>query len=257
MIGIYKITNLVNGKVYIGQSVDIESRFRKHHTAPFNEKSSQYKSHLYAAIRKYSLDNFRFEIIEECLQSELNNREEYWVAFYQSYTNPQKGYNETKGGSGTKGCGVKLDEESAQEIQELLLTTTLAQEDIANYYNISQKLVSNINSGNSWHNDMLPYPLRRGHGGQHIKQQHFCIDCGMPISAGATRCSKCYALTTRKVDRPAREELKQLIRTKSFLEIGRQFGVSDNAIRKWCDIEKLPRSKKEIKSYSDEQWALI
>lgn len=61
----------------------------------------------------------------------------------------------------------------------------------------------------------------------------------------------------RKVERPNRKELKKLIRTKSFLEIGRMFNVSDNAIRKWCDAEKLPRKKTEIKQYTDEEWEKI
>ena len=55
----------------------------------------------------------------------------------------------------------------------------------------------------------------------------------------------------------SREELKLLIRTTPFLQIGEQFGVSDNSIRKWCDKFNLPRKKSEINSYSDEEWELI
>lgn len=54
-----------------------------------------------------------------------------------------------------------------------------------------------------------------------------------------------------------REELKKKIRTQSFLSIGKEFNISDNAIRKWCDKFNLPRTKKEIKSYSDKEWDLI
>ena len=56
---------------------------------------------------------------------------------------------------------------------------------------------------------------------------------------------------------PTREQLKSLIRTTSFLEIGKMYGFSDNAVRKWCDKMNLPRTKKEIKAYSDEEWTLI
>ena len=52
----------------------------------------------------------------------------------------------------------------------------------------------------------------------------------------------------------SREDLKHLIRTTPFLTIGKQFGVSDNAIRKWCDKYKLPRKVSEIKKYTDEEW---
>lgn len=56
---------------------------------------------------------------------------------------------------------------------------------------------------------------------------------------------------------PSREELKKLIRTKPILQIGKIFNVSDNAIRKWCDKYNLPRKKREINSYSDEEWDKI
>ena len=55
----------------------------------------------------------------------------------------------------------------------------------------------------------------------------------------------------------SREELKKLIRTTPFTTIGKQYGVTDNAVRKWCDKYNLPRKVKEIKSYSDEEWKLI
>lgn len=55
----------------------------------------------------------------------------------------------------------------------------------------------------------------------------------------------------------SRDELKLLIRTTPFIKIGRRFGVSDNAIRKWCDKYKLPRKVSEIHKYTDEEWENI
>ena len=69
-----------------------------------------------------------------------------------------------------------------------------------------------------------------------LNKKYYCIDCKMPIT---------------------REELKKLIRTTPFTTIATQFGVTDNAIRKWCDKFNLPRTKKEIISYDDEEWTLI
>ena len=57
--------------------------------------------------------------------------------------------------------------------------------------------------------------------------------------------------------KPDRDTLKSLIRTTPFTHIGNMFEVSDNAVRKWCKIEKLPSKKKEIKNYSNEEWLLI
>lgn len=87
----------------------------------------------------------------------------------------------------------------------------------------------------------------------------YCNDCGCEITNNTLTglCQKCYAKSTRKVERPKRDELKILIRSKSFLEIGRLYGVTDNAIRKWCDQYNLPRKKSIISSYSDEEWEKI
>jgi Zn finger protein HypA/HybF involved in hydrogenase expression len=87
--------------------------------------------------------------------------------------------------------------------------------------------------------------------------ENFCIDCGAPITKESLRCGKCNALNNRVAKRPNREQLKQLIRTTSFLSIGKQFNVSDNAVRKWCDSYNLPRKKEDIKNYSDEEWGKI
>ena len=53
------------------------------------------------------------------------------------------------------------------------------------------------------------------------------------------------------------EQLKELIRTLPFTKIGQQFGVSDNAIRKWCDFYDLPRRATDIKKFSEEEWELL
>ena len=85
----------------------------------------------------------------------------------------------------------------------------------------------------------------------------YCKECGVEVTRGNTRCASCAAKDRRVTidkERPTREELKQLIRTTSFVELGRRYGVSDNAIRKWCDAYHLPRKSSDIKSYSDEEW---
>lgn len=57
--------------------------------------------------------------------------------------------------------------------------------------------------------------------------------------------------------RPNREELKALIRKKSFVQIGKDYAVSDNTIRRWCKAYNLPSLKRDINSYTDEQWKKI
>ena len=93
--------------------------------------------------------------------------------------------------------------------------------------------------------------------GQH--ELNYCVDCGKIISKKATRCIKCNAKykTQEEVNGISRDELKSLIRNKPFTQIGKEYSVSDNAIRKWCDKYNLPRKASEIKSYTDEQWQKI
>ena len=92
-------------------------------------------------------------------------------------------------------------------------------------------------------------------------KKYYCKDCGKEVSHSTTeRCAECAAkarvIPTEQLP-VSREELKNLIRTKPFTQIGKQFGVSDNAIRKWCEKFELPRRVSEIKQYDDEAWELV
>lgn len=98
MIGIYKITNKINNKCYIGQSVNIKRRWYEHKHKSFNSLASCYKTPLARAIRKYGVDNFNWEVIEECLFSQLDEKEKYWIKYYNS-CNKKIGYNILTGGS--------------------------------------------------------------------------------------------------------------------------------------------------------------
>lgn len=90
MIGIYKITNKINNKVYIGQSKDIYDRWNAHKYYTYSTKTK-----LQNAFAKYGISNFIFEIIEECDIKDLDAREKYWINYYHSY---EDGYNMTMGG---------------------------------------------------------------------------------------------------------------------------------------------------------------
>lgn len=88
-------------------------------------------------------------------------------------------------------------------------------------------------------------------------EKNTCPICGQLISITAKYCPSCFYQNRRVTDRPSREELKYLIRTKTFVSIAADYGVSDNAIRKWCDGYGLPKKKTDIKKYTDKQWEEI
>ena len=90
MIGIYKIENKINGKIYIGQSKNIQKRWEEH-------KSCQKPNAILTiAFQKYGISNFDFSVVEECQQNELDEREKYWIKYYNSF---EDGYNLTRGGN--------------------------------------------------------------------------------------------------------------------------------------------------------------
>lgn len=98
-IGIYKITNLVNGKIYIGQSLNIEKRFITHKVP---SRRLKLETVLYKAFNKYGLENFSFDIIEICDKNQLDTFEKYYIL--KNKSNIKKyGYNMTDGGSGHSG----------------------------------------------------------------------------------------------------------------------------------------------------------
>lgn len=91
--GIYKITNLITDEVYIGQSVDIPSRWKTHIKCGLGIDTPS-TSKLYASMQKYNVWMFSFELIEDCPANQLNEKEKYWIDMYQSDT---AGLNLTKG----------------------------------------------------------------------------------------------------------------------------------------------------------------
>ena len=182
MIGIYKIVNLINGKIYVGQSVDIIERWKQHGYKAFNSNEKAYNSAIHSAFRKYGLENFQLEILEECLIDELDEKERYWIKKLNTLT--------------------------------------------PNGYNILQ-------------------------GGQQFRKTRFCLKCNKPLSKGSKTgfCQDCYKEEIKK-HIPSKEELlNKLLELKgNFTKVGLFYGVTDNAIRKWCKGYDLPFHSKDYKS---------
>ena len=92
------------------------------------------------------------------------------------------------------------------------------------------------------------------------KIENYCKDCGKLISYGSLRCKTCsnkFLSICKSNCRPERSVLKNQIRHNSFISVGKIYGVSDNAVRKWCKYYNLPFKSSDIKSISDEDWISI
>lgn len=95
---IYKITNNINNKCYIGQTIKTpEERWKEHKQHAFGTHANDVNKSLYKAMRKYGIENFSFEVLQNNIETyeQLDKAEIYWIDFYNSFV---KGYNETFGG---------------------------------------------------------------------------------------------------------------------------------------------------------------
>lgn len=111
--GVYKISNILNGKNYIGISKDCYRRKTSHFSALNRNKHSN--SHLQRAWNKYGANAFDFSIIEQCPQSCLEEREVFWITHFDSCNN---GYNQSYGADGT--VNVVYPEERGVKISKAL-----------------------------------------------------------------------------------------------------------------------------------------
>lgn len=174
---IYKITNTINGKVYIGQTNDFSQRMRGHKSTAYNEKDHSYNLPLYCSIRKYGWDNFTKEIIEESDSSLTeeessiwaNEKEEYYISFYKSLIS-ENGYNILRGRQGSPRDKLTLEEKAALskifslreilDIQNLLVQGTEKKEILKKYSpKLKDSFLDNINAGTNFYNPKLKYPL--------------------------------------------------------------------------------------------------
>lgn len=255
MIGIYQIKNKINGHSYIGQSINIEKRWKRHISDSKNTASNSFNYPLQRAFRKYGIENFDFIVLLECKQSKLNDNEKYWIDILK----PE--YNQEPGGYGVhRDKNINLiNKKTIEEIQKILVNDVngiVSHKELAKKYGLHKDTIRNINVGRTWYNDKYIYPLHISQQDSRAKKHidNYCCDCGTIISKGAIRCNKCESQRRKQPMKLTRKQLKELIRLKPFTTIASMYNVSDTAIRKWCDKYNLPRTKKEINSYSDEEW---
>ena len=150
---IYKIINLSNGKIYIGQTNNLERRIEEH-------KGRNRDTPIHNAIVKYGWENFSVDILY--YGENYNEEEKKWIKYYDSQ-NKDKGYNIVEGGqdsSGEANPAAKLTQEQVDTVKHLLIETDLTHEEISKITGVNAWNVASINNGCSWIDKNQTYPLR-------------------------------------------------------------------------------------------------
>lgn len=263
---IYKITNRINGKIYIGQSKNPKERFQSHCSPSSN------KSPVDCAINKYGRENFDFEIIEKDI-IDYNEKEKYWIAAYNSLV--PNGYNISEGGKGSSGINVSGENSSfsiysqdlVDSVIEQLINTNKSYSQIAEELGVNSiQTISYINKGKQWkNNDVKSYPIRRSKK-DYIQGQidtiYLLLKQGIPtneienltgvghsliskINNGLTYKREGEIYPIRQVEKVGKNKkysdirkaiIKDLLETeKSFKEIANQYNYSISQIYKLND----------------------
>lgn len=144
MIGIYAIKNLKNGKYYIGQSKHVKRRWTEHKSELNNNR--HINNHLQSSWNKYGYDNFEFILLEECKPHELDNKEKYWITFFNSYAN---GYNLDLGGQ-----GIQEYKHSDEEIAKM---RKIQNPNVVLQFDINKNLINKWDGGTSHIRKALKY----------------------------------------------------------------------------------------------------
>lgn len=203
---------------------------------------------LYIAIKEEGLENFIFEVIEECDKEELDDREKYWINYYNSL---EMGYNM----STIDNYQRKLTLEQVKAIREDIKNSKLLFKDIANKYKISHSLINQINSGEMWFTWEEDFPLRKTDS---VKILNKCPYCGATIGKKSKTCIDCYKILQNKaMNDVGKEKLKELVRNNTLTKSAEILKISIRTLKRWLDKFSIPNTKTDIEKYSDEEWEKI
>ena len=236
MVGIYKITKKENGKCYIGQSNDCERRFKEHQT-----KGESSRIPVDVAIKKYGKDAFTYEVIEECSIEKLNERESYWIQYYDSI---KKGYNCSEGGDqqsiGENNGRSKLTEQDVIEIRKAY-NNHLKQKDVYEKYKniISFGTFQAVWQGKSW-----AYIMPEVFTEENKKYYIYQNSCGENGASATFTNEEVIAIRQRYVNESARqiyEDYKSRISYQAFQAMlwGRSYKnlpIYKKKEKKWINI---------------------
>jgi len=189
----------------------VEDRFKQHKYCYNNPNELGYKSHFYRTLRKYGFENFQFEPIEECLAEQLDDREIYWIAQFDTFKHR---CNSTERGQYM--AAKCLTEDELTELKNDLKENKLSFNEMSHKFSVSNLFLSKINKGLLYFNENEKYPLR--------ENKKYCSQCGAEIQNGSTLCWKCYSKEQlKKNSNLSVEEATILLKesNRNFEEVGR------------------------------------
>jgi group I intron endonuclease len=204
-IGIYRIVNKVNGKSYVGQSVNIEKRLKTHFWAAFKEHLPSYNYHIYQAIRKYGKENFETEILETIPNIDIEKLNELEIKYIKQFNSYEKGYNMNTGGdnseqslkSGENNGRAKLTEADVIDIRERYNNHQLKRE----VYELYKNKVGKSGFHKIWNWQTWPTVLPEYHSPENIKWHS---------SAGRALPSDIAALNAGKISKETIYSIREL-----------------------------------------------
>lgn len=230
MIGIYMYMHKISKQKYIGQSVNIAKRRWEHLHSP-----SQY-SKIDQALQQEGEQAFEFTILEQCSADELDEKERYWISYYDSCN---KGYNIKNGGQNYRGENnprAKLSTEQVLKIIYMLELNQKTNNEIAKEFNVSRNTIDGINRCLNW-THLHSYK-------NNIRQE--CLQkAKRPHSTFAGENSGCNKISEQQ----AEEIINLLIQTElSCPKIAQRLQVSLNIVydinrcRTWCFLHSYQKN---------------
>lgn len=172
---IYIIKNKINNKVYIGQAINTHKRFISHCSRAINKDNSP----IHDAINKLGKENFYYEILESQIEN-YNEREKYWIKFYNSLV--PNGYNLLEGGNeppyhkGEECWNTTLTQETVDKIIYDIIQSEKTLKEISKNYKVDYNIIRKINYGESWRKENLQYPLKTNDERNIIKTESTELD---------------------------------------------------------------------------------
>ena len=237
--GIYMFTNKENGKKYIGQSVNIERRKEEHIKWP--SKYSKFDNYLKVA----GINAFDFVILEECKANQLDEREKYWIEFYNSI---EEGYNLVPGGQNYRGqenIRAKLNDDQVYQIIILLEQGELNNSEIAKKFNVHHNTIDYINRCKTWtHLHDYKENIRQTNLNKR-KRPHSSFTSGLN---GSTKIDEKKALQI--IESLSNANFKSLAQTSRDHNVSIDIVTDINRCRTW---KYLHDYKKNIRDESAEQ----